>query len=689
LQAMKQASNDEDYLTLRARRKPSLDANGDGEPRVGDNAETRAQLKSWLVTARLMFPKKFEVQYEAYHFEKEEGRADEAAKHFRQLYLDFGKQSENTAKLWAEIDAIVDLLSTPGREEAFLCRLFENLPGDAQRELLLAAAFHSKDPIERTKKMLLAMRKYPDLIAKHGGLDCLSFVTSKCKKNLRQQPHVNDLLRLLITEVAPLLIPVSSLHVEQPALHDLMVLTFEYIFAILTNSKQGNEPVPWSDMLKSFVEIGKRMGWTITENLTHLESEDPLAVYQKIVSYYQNKSSKDRLQEEVQGQVFYVCTLLFLKSLSTYLWHAQGLDGVAGSTLVEAFITHEANNEMEPQLKRRRTTDDERRVPEVTHGDEGEPSRLVHAFLYAVRYYDLLASDQPLISRLQSQVRPPESLILPFYIDMALYQGHFKEALQTARHLPTPTSPGAQCRYHLKVASLYHAAGDHHSMTDQALQALSVLAACKPEDPVKGVAASDEMVANSRTPNISRQAKQLTLPTSKLRHAHFLEFNRQSIIAYCTRLMIYGLKEKVMQPIAKNDLALGHIIVLLQHCFPEENDLFYLLMHRIRMSENFSYPIFMSHIIHIEFLEEFSHLMADSTTNVTLDIAPTFTGAPASSTTPGSTSRRMGTRGVNRGEKNEIKTAIKKQVMRCYENLDEILLDFVAKNKDSLFQCML
>ena len=71
---------------------------------------------------------------------------------------------------------------------------------------------------------------------------------------------------------------------------------------------------------------------------------------------------------------------------------------------------------------------------------------------------------------------------------------------------------------------------------------------------------------------------------------------------------------------------------------------------------------------------------------MTLDIAPTTSGAPSASSTPG---RRLGTRGANRGEKTEIKTALKKQAMRSYENLDDVILEFVSKNRDSLFQCML
>ncbi len=107
-------------------------------------------------------------------------------------------------------------------------------------------------------------------------------------------------------------------------------------------------------------------------------------------------------------------------------------------------------------------------------------------------------------------------------------------------------------------------------------------------------------------------------------------------------------------------------------------------MHRIRMKDSFSYPIFCNHVVVIDILEEFSHLMSDPTTQVTLDITP-FTGGSAGSTP----SRRVGTRGANRGEKNEIRSAIKKQVARCYENLDDTIADFVTKNRDSVIQCLL
>ena len=48
-----------------------------------------------------------------------------------------------------------------------------------------------------------------------------------------------------------------------------------------------------------------------------------------------------------------------------------------------------------------------------------------------------------------------------------------------------------------------------------------------------------------------------------------------------------------------------------------------------------------------------------------------------------------GTRGANRGEKNEIRSALRTQVRRAYDNLDDVIMDFVNNNRDSLFQIML
>ena len=154
---MKQDIEDEEYLISRARKK-------DGSRKTTDDSahynEARAMSKAWLITSRLIFPKNFNLQYEVYAVEKDNNQEEEAAKTFKNLYKDFSQleKNETNIKLWQEIDAIVEILSSNSREDVFLKRLFNRLPAETQREVLLAASHNATDPLNRMKRLLLTFR---------------------------------------------------------------------------------------------------------------------------------------------------------------------------------------------------------------------------------------------------------------------------------------------------------------------------------------------------------------------------------------------------------------------------------------------------------------------------------------------------------------------------------------------------
>ena len=155
---MKQDIEDEEYLISRARKKDSrINSDDAGKDHY---SEARAMSKAWLITSRLIFPKNFNLQYEVYAIEKDNNQEEEAAKTFKNLYKDFSQleKNETNIKLWQEIDAIVEILSSTTREDAFLKRLFNRLPPETQREVLLAAAHNATDALERMKRLLLAFR---------------------------------------------------------------------------------------------------------------------------------------------------------------------------------------------------------------------------------------------------------------------------------------------------------------------------------------------------------------------------------------------------------------------------------------------------------------------------------------------------------------------------------------------------
>ena len=77
----------------------------------------------------MIFPKNFNLQYEVYAVEKDNNQEEEAAKTFKNLYKDFSQleKNETNIKLWQEIDAIVEILSSTSREDVFLKRLFKEI----------------------------------------------------------------------------------------------------------------------------------------------------------------------------------------------------------------------------------------------------------------------------------------------------------------------------------------------------------------------------------------------------------------------------------------------------------------------------------------------------------------------------------------------------------------------------------
>ena len=79
-------------------------------------------------------------------------------------------------------------------------------------------------------------------------------------------------------------------------------------------------------------------------------------------------------------------------------------------------------------------------------------------------------------------------------------------------------------------------------------------------------------------------------------------------------------------------------------------------------------------------LEEFAYFASSNEFNLVLSMASSGQGSGPTQVS----SRRVGTRGANRGEKEEVRTAIKKQVLRSHESLDDVIIGFFKDNRDMI-----
>ena len=153
-------------------------------------------------------------------------------------------------------------------------------------------------------------------------------------------------------------------------------------------------------------------------------------------------------------------------------------------------------------------------------------------------------------------------------------------------------------------------------------------------------------------------------------------------MTYCCKLLTSLLQEKALYSGSGGDLAMGHCMVLLQYNWAESQDnkeLFYHLINRVRGKDGFTYPLFCKYVINIEMLEEVMFLASEQGGGVVMDILP---GGVAGG------GARPGTRGANRGEKEEFRSAMRRQAARSHEPVQDIIVDFLTSEANLILQTL-
>ena len=179
----------------------------------------------------------------------------------------------------------------------------------------------------------------------------------------------------------------------------------------------------------------------------------------------------------------------------------------------------------------------------------------------------------------------------------------------------------------------------------------------------------------------------LTFPTSRPRHCRFIPVTRSAVLTYCCKLLTSLLQEKALYSGSGGDLAMGHCMVLLQYNWAESQDnkeLFYHLINRVRGKDGFTYPLFCKYVINIEMLEEVMFLASEQGGGVVMDIVPGSSYGGGG----GSGGARPGTRGANRGEKEEFRAAMRRQAARSHESVEDVIVQFLTAESSLILQTL-
>ncbi|KAJ4445283.1 integrator complex subunit 10 isoform X1 [Periplaneta americana] len=653
--------SDEEYLVLRA--KDALKS----DPFAA---------KAWMITAKTLFPNNFAVQFEAYQIEKAAKNIKEAAKCFSAIFQKFQEEAD----MWREVQALTtSLRSDTGDSDAiFLRDMFSHIPLDVQHQLLLLTAEHSEDTMEHCRLLLLLLRRFPQTVAQHGPRLVDTLMTAE--KHSHYQNSVNCYRKLLVCDLLPLL---GSNSVDLPAkqLFRLLHKSIEFYLCYLMSPSKAIQDLPeleskiedpWKNLFIIQEATGRKLGWELSAIFGQSWNKD--LYWQKIIQFHQTRAllGDDHPNHK---QLLYCTTTFFLHCLHEYI---ATLDSEVPLVLVEAFCGEpdsgstpsSASTSSEPKHKRRKTElvdESSASAPTLTVGRPGNVA-VVHNFLMAIRCWDLLHSSDSLEREFAklSQHLKLDSWLHGFLIDAAIYKGRFEDALSKIGNLATvETGTNGTLRRHLRLASTFYCQGLFDRSMEHILQLVTSLPAS---------------TAATTSPSVGQLTNVLLQPSQSNRHLHFLPLTRTQVLQYCIKLLVAALKRQCLSKLRPdNDLAIGHIITLLQFDWPLEEDLMTHLMERIRQRGSFSYSLFQNYIVNVDVLEEFMYLSTEQGGGITLDIMPT---AQLTS------QRRISTRGTDKGVKEDFKMAMKRQVARSIEPLDNLIIKFLTSERDLLLQSL-
>ncbi|XP_014475271.1 PREDICTED: integrator complex subunit 10 [Dinoponera quadriceps] len=609
----------EDYLIMRAKEALPVDIYA---------------AKSWLITAKSLFPHSAKVQFEAYHIEKLSKNVKEAAKCFSEIFQNFPDDRD----IWKEIETITACLRSEqcDPEAEFLCQMFQHIPQELQHRLLVMTADHSEDTMEHCKLLLLLLRRFPQTIATHGTRLVETLLTAE--KHSHPGRAVNGFRRLLACDALPLL---GTAPVELNTRLSLRLLckAIEFYLAYIQQPQDAQIQNPWDRLFQIVELMGKKLGWELSSLFSMPWNRE---VYSEKLQQYAIAHAAVPSDEQVVKQLLMCTIVVLLRLLNEHTILMSNDETIY--CLVEAF-GEGIHIPAEPKLKKRKREDN---GVIITSDNDYSGNGLA----LAVKLWDMLHSTDHLqreISKLSQQLRLDAWLNL-FLTDLAMYKGLHHEVLARL------SQENCSLSVNLRLAGTSFFLKDYKVMLEHII-----------------------LVASSLPVAPGKVSYNLTVPS--MRHLHYLTLARYPILQYCCRLLLLAIKDNISLPGGVGDLAIGHSLVLMQMDWPLEASTLSIITERIISRGSLTYPLFQGYIICVDILEELIYLWTEHGHGISLDIA-TNSGVLQN--------RRISTRGADKGVREEIKQIMRRQAARDgIDSLDELLQKFIVNEKNAILHTLI
>ncbi|XP_034108742.1 integrator complex subunit 10 [Drosophila albomicans] len=605
--------------------------------------------KAWILTAKTLYPNAFNVQYEAYLLERDSKNYEEAAKCFSVIATSFTNQH---AELWQEVNALTNALrneneNTP--EQDFYVKMYKHLAPEVQHNIFVHTINNSGDNLQQCiHSYILMFNKFPKTAMWQAPrlLEMLA-------EGMKADPDMYQ--RMLVEEVLPMI------QNKPPELSPLLACrlytnSLEYYLRQIMDDEKCDTTEAWKNIFKVLMLCGQMMGW------------EPFLPFSKQINqnvYWDKLVKILRGSPAGSSQVLFYATTLFIYSLHGYIRKLRIEDADVNHVLVEGFIDWRDPSSESGEVQSMDCTPDGGDVqsmePPKFSATTPISQELSEAFLHAARCWQLLNTEQ--FQRDFSQLMlalPLAPWISRFLFDLAIYFGHRDEANKLMADMNTPSTLVQS----LQILSLNLMQG---SMTYQGFQCILKILAELP-------ATSGQLLEN--------------ISLKSHRHMIFLPLTKIALIQYCTRAIVSRLSRMLFEPNC-SDRLLGDLLALLQLSADKDVALKQHIFQLITQRKSFNLHTLSNYIIATDIIEELAFIWNSQQDDANFELtgSPTSGGGAGSSAVAGSAQpRRIGTRGADKGARDEFKSLIRQQIARCNENIPALVANFITQEHLTLAQ---
>uniref|UniRef100_UPI0037E8FE6C integrator complex subunit 10 isoform X1 n=1 Tax=Semicossyphus pulcher TaxID=241346 RepID=UPI0037E8FE6C len=712
--------------------------------------------KAWLITARTLYPADFNIQYEMYIIERNAERTASAGRLLYDMFINFPDQPI----VWREISVITAALRSDSQDKhaQFLRGLFETLPGRVQCEMLLKATEQCFNTLEKAEMLLLLLKRFPESVVQHGVNLGETLLEAEVSENV--ETPVNCFRKLFVCDVLPLVINNMDMRLPSSLMQKYMLKAAEFYIGYVTRGPspdvqiQGSQESgslksptvsrgsqryvidglsekssvvaePWERLLDILAVVGARCEWQGDKGQRGYV--DMLQRVKELCRYLPGLEGDTR--SRCCSQVVICAALVLFRSAFLYVSAVQpalfqaGVNALSSGPWILVEDLSSVYNEIEVERGAAKHAHKKRKLPdgrEKTMSSDDEEglgkgrgrhilvnktempswSETLDSFRTARESWDLLHSHDGLeteFKKICGSWKTDSWLWFRIFLtDMIIYQGQYRKALSSLHQMaavqqpqPGQQSPSCQAslehhRALIQQASCHYALGEHRMACEKLLDMVSSLVPPNQEA--------------TKTPDDQGRVKTKTRKGNDLR---LLPCTSKAVLPFCLQLMLACFKLRAFTD-TRDDLSLGHVVVLLQHDWPQGEMLFLKAVDKICQQGSFQYENFFNYVTNIDMLEEFAYLRTPEGGRIQLELLPNQ-GMLIKNPSPAlgvelNTLLLQGvqtmdrhhtvTRGITKGVKEDFRLAMERQVSRCGENLFSVLHRFCINEKIIIIQSL-